>query len=107
MMLLIRADARGLSGMLMASTPTDFRKVAPATSFAGLIPFGGTISTMVTNSSCASLNPMREREASSGASIADCFGFDLGATVEAALASDVRSAEHIARMCSGVVPQQP
>ena len=48
--LLMRADARGLSGMLMASTPTDFTKRAPSSSLRMSVPLGGTISTMVTNS---------------------------------------------------------
>src|SRR5271166_6873397 len=59
--LLMRADARGLSGILTASTPTDLRNRAPSTSLRMSIPFGGTISTMVTNSPRASLAPTKER----------------------------------------------
>ena len=38
--LLMRAEARGLSGMLTASTPTDFRKRAPSISLAGVDALG-------------------------------------------------------------------
>ena len=34
----MRAEARGLSGMLMASTPTDFRKRAPSSSLRMSVP---------------------------------------------------------------------
>src|SRR5579863_7908845 len=59
--LLMRAEARGLSGMLIAPTPTDFRKRAPSTSLRMSVPLGGTISTIVTNSPPASFAPSRER----------------------------------------------
>ena len=66
--LLMRAEARGLSGMLTASTPTDFRNFAPSSSRLASMPRGGTISTMVTNSPAAILRPNSERSASGGGS---------------------------------------
>jgi len=40
-LLMSRAEARGLSGILMASTPTDFRKRAPSNFLTDIGPFGG------------------------------------------------------------------
>jgi len=60
-LVLMRAEARGLSGMLMASTPTDFRYLPPSISLRLSMPFGGTISTMVMNSPRTSFAPRFDR----------------------------------------------
>ena len=57
----MRAEARGLSGMLIASTPTDFRNRAPSISLRISVPLGGTISTMVTKFAAAIFAPSFER----------------------------------------------
>src|SRR5580698_2551038 len=59
----MRAEARGLSGMLTASTPTDFRKREPSNSLPMSVPLGGTTSTIVTNSPRASFDPRSDRSA--------------------------------------------
>src|SRR6266849_6209146 len=107
--LLMRAEARGLSGILMASMPAALRNLAPSTSLLKSMPLGGTISTRVTNSPVASLRPRFDRCASGG-----------GATVATRLrsltvvkllvlpfTSAIRRPAFIDLMCSGVVPQQP
>ena len=44
------AEARGLSGILMASMPAAFKNFAPSTSLRKSTPFEGTVSTSVANS---------------------------------------------------------
>src|ERR1700691_6741876 len=105
----MRADALGLSGMLTASTPTDFRNREPSNSLRISVPLGGTTSTMVTNSPCAHFAPRGDR------SSRDCAGAGLGgaappttwAEATLPLASPTRRADFITRMWSGVVPQHP
>src|SRR3954454_14916077 len=101
----MRADARGLSGTLIASIPTDFRYRAPSISFAASFPLGGTISTRVTNSPAAIFFPSEERPAKGSAET----GFRLGAAALARagvlFASPARREDFMARMWSGVVPQ--
>ena len=107
--LLMRADARGLSGMLTASTPTDFTNRAPSISLRMSIPFGGTISTIVTNSPCSELRsqsrPLLERHRR------DRFRSRSSALrvrrVSFRAPHPTRRADFITRMCSGVVPQHP
>ncbi len=57
----MRAEARGESGTLMASTPRPARRRAPSISLAQLMPLGGTISTRVTNLPFSMRDPTRER----------------------------------------------
>jgi hypothetical protein len=106
--LLILAEARGLSGILIASTPTDFKNRALSTSLRMSVPFGGTISTMVTNSRAASFAPSRDRFSTGSAGAAcgatSAWGF---ADPTFARASPTRRAFFIIRICSGVVPQHP
>ena len=106
--LLMRADARGLSGILTASTPTDFKNRAPSTSLRMSVPLGGTISTMVTNSLRASFEPKADRFSIGTAGVA----FGAGPPVTCAglffpRASPARKADFMTRMWSGVVPQHP
>ena len=68
----MRAEARGLSGMLTASTPTDFRNRDPSNSLRISVPLGGTTSTIVTNSPRANFAPRRDRSSK------DCAGVGLG-----------------------------
>src|SRR6185437_1688355 len=107
--LLIRAEARGLSGMLMASIPEALRNFAPSTSLRKSMPLGGTISTMATNSPDANLRPRLERCASGGGEIVDSRLRSLTTRKEGALplASFMRKADFMDLVCSGVVPQQP
>ena len=62
------ALARGESGTLIASTPSRCSCAAPSSSLLQSIPFGGTISTIVTNSSAATIAPIFDRCASAGGS---------------------------------------
>ena len=105
--LLMRAEARGLSGILIPSTPTDFRKRAPSTSLRISVPLGGTISTMVTNSPLANLAPIRERSSSGMVGPAEGAGGVLTPWEPEAFARapPTRSAAFMTRICSGVVPQ--
>src|SRR5207248_7291 len=73
--LLMRAEARGLSGTFTPSTPTDFRNRAPSTSLLTSIPLGGTISTIVAYSPAASLAPKGERFSSGTAAIGGGAGW--------------------------------
>ena len=59
----IRLCARGPSGTLTASTPACLSRRTCSNIGAGSTPFGGTISTVVTNRPSASLAPSRERSA--------------------------------------------
>ena len=81
--LLMRAEARGLSGILIASTPTDFRNRAPSISLRMSVPLGGTISTMVRNSPAAILAPssgtLRQRQTAGAALSAASLGVFDGA----------------------------
>src|SRR5579862_5403781 len=104
--LLMRAEARGESGILTASTPTDFRNFAPSSSRLASMPRGGTISTMVTNLPLAILRPSLERSLNGGGSTG------LDSVVLVTLYDDERAAptrrnSFMAWICSGVVPQQP
>ena len=65
---LIRALALGLSGTLIASTPSRESSRAPSISFEQSIPFGETISTSVQNSPPAIIAPTFERAPSGGGS---------------------------------------
>src|SRR3984957_21037227 len=65
---LILALARGESGTLIASTPSRCNCAAPSSSLLQSIPFGGTISTIVTNSPAATIPPTFDRPASAGGS---------------------------------------
>src|SRR5262245_35498772 len=98
--LLIRADARGLSGMLIASTPTDFKNLAPSSSLRISVPRGGTISTMVTNAPEAILDPSEDRSAKGRAGkAAGRVGSPLTATVDDFdRASPTRRADFITRI---------
>src|SRR5438270_8424651 len=103
----MRADARGLSGTLIASIPTDFRYRAPSISFPASFPSGGTISTKVTNSPAAIFLPTLERCPKGSAE----RGFSAGAAALAragvVFASPARREDFIARRWSGVAPQHP
>src|SRR6267143_6805539 len=105
----MRAEARGLSGMLMPSTPTDLRKRAPSSSLRMSVPLGGTISTMVRNSPAASFAPSLERfsngKAGDGGGVGTAPDALAATTLERA--SLARNAAFITLMCSGVDPQQP
>src|SRR5438105_4858184 len=98
--LLMRAEARGLSGILTASTPTDFKKRAPSISFETSVPFGGTTSTMVTNSPRAIFAPRDERLArdvtSSSALVAGALL--TGNVLVRLRASPTRSADFMVRV---------
>src|SRR6185369_4626702 len=91
--LLMRAEARGLSGILIASTPTDFRKRAPSTSLRTSIPLGGTISTMVRNSPAAILAPSLDRFSSGTAGVALTTSLGVLDGLVLARASLARSAD--------------
>ena len=51
----MRLCARGPSGTFTASTPARFRARTLSIIWVASVPLGGTISTVVTNSWCASL----------------------------------------------------
>src|SRR5947208_4773811 len=104
----MRAEARGLSGILMPSTPTDLRKRAPSISFRMSVPLGGTISTIVRNSPAASFAPSLERFSNDRAGAGDGAATAPDALAPTTLerASLARNAAFITRMCSGVDPQQ-
>ncbi len=112
----MRAEARGESGTLTAWTPAAASSLAPASSFAQSNPRGGTISTSVTNSPRSSRRAILERERNGGGSTAPSTSMGLGvkptSTDRAAdsavfCAATARSDARMARMCAGVVPQQP
>ena len=104
---LMRAEARGESGTLMACTPSCASSCAPSISLAQSMPRGGTISTSVMNLPCSTSAPIRERCAqwSRWRLRAQTAVAPLPAT--RACASMARIAERIARIWFGVVPQQP
>src|SRR6185312_5698393 len=94
---------------LMASIPADFRYLAPSTSLRNSMPLGGTTSTRVTKSPAASLRPSSERCARGGGVMGDSPRLLLLTCVPVGLplASAMRRADFMDRVCSGVVPQQP
>ena len=58
---LMRAEARGESGTLMAWTPSWASRRAPSISLLQSMPLGGTISTSVTKPPCSTSEPICER----------------------------------------------
>ncbi len=105
----MRAEARGPSGMLMASMPNSWSRRAFWTWVAGDTPLGETISTKVTNCPAASFAPSRDFSA---------LGTTEGAVGVVILSVDsARSmrregrsactARRMALICVGFVPQQP
>ncbi len=105
------AEARGESGTLIACTPMACSLRAPSISRDASMPLGGTISTIVTNSPRAIRAPRAERSASGAGSMTDAAScervFFPAEVVPSTCACTARSAPRIARMCAGVVPQQP
>ena len=111
----MRALARGPSGMLTTSTPWNFSSSAAARTLAASWPRGGFISTETTKR-CpsterpASLAPKRRALLDRGPArpswpVSSGSTARHGATVWRGLSALTMAA--IARMCSGVVPQQP
>ena len=104
----MRRRAIGLSVTLTASTPQLFAARAPSMAAETSTPFGGSISSVTTNSS-GSASLRLKREVSIAVSATRCAG--LSRTTETLAPAAARSAPEIAfamaRMCSGVVPQHP
>src|SRR5262245_60735718 len=99
--------ARAPSATLTASTPASFNNRTPSSIFEGSQPFGGTISTEVTNSALQIFFAKRERSACG--TTCTSGGFSSGTktrTVERP-GDSAAAAFAICLMCSGVVPQQP
>src|SRR3984957_4955141 len=98
---LILALARGESGTLIASTPSRCSCAAPSISLLQSIPFGGTISTIVTNSPAATIVPIFDRSASIG-------GSTLLAAMAAAFLPPARLPHHLHTAIHRVQgPQRP
>src|SRR5438105_4137279 len=113
-MQLMRTRAIGLSPTSTQSTPASFSSAAPWSILFGLSPRGGSTSTLMMNSRALTLRARGESESSDGVgslgvALSSTLGsVDTTATVAATDALPLRpSADRIAAMCDGVVPQQP
>src|SRR5271163_5206536 len=104
---LIRAEARGESGTLIAWTPSRARSLAPSSSLAAEIPRGETISTSVTNSPLATSRPIFERSAKGAGGVSVTIGSRVPPFAGLFCACTARIADFIARIWFGVVPQHP
>ena len=106
----MRADARGLSGILTASTPTDFTKRRAFNLFANVDAFrrndlhhGHEFAAQPACAQLASVLPVAtDRQLRVGSTAGH-----LRSARSCARASPTRRADFITRMCSGVVPQHP
>jgi len=107
----IRTRPSEPSLMSTISTPRSLRSLAPCTSFSMLWPRGGSSSTVTRNSPASS----RRWSRVGGALVARPVGSAISTrarragSARAALrwGTSRSSASRIARMCCGVVPQQP
>ena len=109
-MQLIRTRAIGLSPMSTQSTPASFSKAAPCSILVGLVPRGGSTSTLMMNSPARSLQARGELASAggSGGLLSSGRWRATSVTLTELRADPPRgSAARIAAICAGVVPQQP
>ncbi|OQA06973.1 MAG: hypothetical protein BWY66_01597 [bacterium ADurb.Bin374] len=109
---LMRADARGPSGILIASTPASFSCRARSTVFSGSQPFGGVSSALTTNRFWAIFWANFDFASMgtaliSGSSLSAVLAWAGAVTILRWGGSRALTALRTHRMCSGVVPQQP
>ncbi len=104
----MREVERGLSGMLIASTPPAAMHRAASRILDGSQPRGGTTSTMRANPPETIFAPSADAPGRGAAGTRGRRRSAGGAPGRArARGRTVRSASRIARMCAGVVPQHP
>ena len=104
----IRSRAIGLSVTLTPSTPEALNSRAPSTAEDTSVPRGGSTSAVMTSSSgLASLRLRREVSIGPSARCSTTASTTTDSGREARMRFFPATSRAMARMCSGVVPQQP